>query len=40
MPETFKAAGYQTAICGKWHLGHAYAKYLRIAGDSITPTGT
>jgi arylsulfatase A-like enzyme len=23
MPESFRAAGYQTAIFGKWHLGHA-----------------
>ncbi|MFT5137682.1 MAG: arylsulfatase A-like enzyme [Arenicella sp.] len=23
MPESFKAAGYQTAIMGKWHLGHS-----------------
>ena len=23
MPQAFKAAGYQTAILGKWHLGHA-----------------
>lgn len=23
MPQSFRAAGYQTAIVGKWHLGHA-----------------
>ncbi len=27
MPQTFKAAGYQTAITGKWHLGHAKLQY-------------
>ena len=28
MPQTFHDAGYQTAITGKWHLGHAYKKFL------------
>jgi arylsulfatase A-like enzyme len=28
MPQAFQAAGYQTAITGKWHLGHAYRKFL------------
>ena len=27
MPESFRAAGYQTAITGKWHLGHAQETY-------------
>ena len=28
MPQAFHDAGYQTAITGKWHLGHAYKKFL------------
>lgn len=27
LPQALKAVGYQTAIIGKWHLGHADAKY-------------
>jgi arylsulfatase A-like enzyme len=27
LPQTFKAAGYQTAMAGKWHLGHARGAY-------------
>ena len=28
MPESFRSAGYQTAMAGKWHLGHAASKYM------------
>jgi len=27
MPQSFKAAGYQAAMVGKWHLGHAQQTY-------------
>lgn len=28
MPQAFRDAGYQTAITGKWHLGHAEKRFL------------
>ena len=28
MSQAFQQAGYQTSITGKWHLGHAYRKFL------------
>lgn len=28
MPQSFKAAGYQTAMAGKWHLGHQRRAYF------------
>ena len=37
MPETFRAAGYQTLMCGKWHLGGPYnnTSIASINGESI-----
>jgi arylsulfatase A-like enzyme len=31
LAEAIKGAGYTTAICGKWHLGHLDHRYLPIA---------
>ncbi|WP_435019141.1 arylsulfatase B [Tundrisphaera sp. TA3] len=28
LPSALKQAGYETAICGKWHLGHSRVEYL------------
>ncbi len=28
LPETLKAAGYRTAMSGKWHLGHTHRKFF------------
>lgn len=28
LPQVLKQAGYETAICGKWHLGHVRPEYL------------
>src|SRR5947208_654912 len=28
LPQALKDAGYETAICGKWHLGHFRPEYL------------
>lgn len=28
LPQALRSAGYVTAVCGKWHLGHLSAEYL------------
>jgi arylsulfatase A-like enzyme len=28
LPQALKQAGYETALCGKWHLGHVRPEYL------------
>ncbi len=28
LPQSLKAAGYETAVTGKWHLGHTHRKFL------------
>lgn len=40
LPETFRAAGYQTAMCGKWHLGGPYNNHrLASIGGMHCPAG-
>ena len=31
LPQALREAGYETAICGKWHLGHCQPAYLPMA---------
>jgi len=37
MPQTFKAAGYQTYVCGKWHLGGSdkNLSYTTVNGNRV-----
>ncbi|MEI8037835.1 MAG: sulfatase-like hydrolase/transferase [Verrucomicrobiota bacterium] len=37
MPQSFKAAGYQTFLCGKWHLGGSdkNLSYTTVNGQSV-----
>lgn len=37
LPQTFKAAGYQTFMCGKWHLGGSdkNLSYTTVNGNSV-----
>ncbi len=38
MPVTFKAAGYQTYMCGKWHLGGLYNNTNTTVINGVTNT--
>ena len=40
LPELFLGAGYQTAMVGKWHLGHAQQSYHPNARVLSTSTAT
>ena len=35
MPESFQMNGYQTAMFGKWHLGHSQKFFIPIKEDLI-----